>query len=95
MNATIYTTPKSAILKKLKEIGLAQQEDRKGPAAEADRIASKEEKFEGTDTEYFKTIYSSDNLKDLEQKGSHPDGGKAPTKEQPAVEEIKDGQTGK
>lgn len=58
MNATIYTTPKAAILKKLKEIGMAQQEDRKGPENEMNRVANREEKFDGTDTEYFKTIYS-------------------------------------
>ena len=58
MNATIYTTPKADILKKLKEIGMAQQEDRKGPDAEMNRIVKRKDKFDGTDTEYFKTIYS-------------------------------------
>lgn len=89
MNATIYVTPKQAILKKLKEIGLDQQEDRNGPAKEADKVAKAEEKFEGTDTEYFATIYDADELKNMERQGSHPDAKKSPTAEQPAVEEIK------
>jgi len=88
MQGTIYTTPKQAILKKLKEIGMDQQEDRKGPAEEVSKVASREEKFDGTDTEYFKSIYNKEELRDLERKGSHP-GTLAPTKEQPAVEESK------
>lgn len=90
MNVTIYTTPKQAILKKLKEIRMDKLEDRKGPANEAAKVASREEKFEGTDVEYSKTIYDTDELKNLERKGSHPKAATvAPTKEQPAVEEIK------
>jgi len=89
MQGTIYTTPKQAILKKLKEIGMTQQEDRKGPEAEANKVASREEKFEGTDTEYMKSVYDKDELRDLERNGSHPKGNTNPTKEQPAVEESK------
>ncbi len=95
MKAVIYSTPKQAILKKLKEIEMDKQEDRKGPEDEATKVSNRSEKFEGTDTEYFKNLYDSDELKDLERKGSHPDGGKSPTKDQPAVEEIKDGKTNK
>ncbi len=82
MNATIYTTPKAAILKKLKEIGMAQQEDRKGPDAEMDRIVKREEKFDGTDTEYSKTIYNEKGLANHEMHGSV----KVPTSEQKAVD---------
>ena len=90
MQATIYATPKQAILKKLKEIGMDQQEDREGPAKEADKVANQEEKFEGTDTEYFSSIYDRDEMKDLERVGSHPPKGNTnPTAEQPAVEESK------
>ena len=89
MQGTIYSTPKKAILDKLKEINMAKQEDRKGPESEMSRVAKREEKFDGTDTEYFKNIYTSDELKDVERVGSHPDGGKRPVSDQPAVEEIK------
>ncbi len=89
MQGTIYTTPKQAILKKLKEIGMDKQEDRKGPEAEATKVANRIEKFEGTDVEYSKSIYKKDELKSLERKGSHPKGNTNPTKEQPAVEESK------
>lgn len=89
MNATIYVTPKKDILKKLKEIGLDQQEDREGPAKEADKVAKAEDSYEGTDTEYFATIYDRDELKNMERSGSHPKSTIPPTKDQPAVEEIK------
>jgi hypothetical protein len=78
---------KNPVLKKLKEINMAAQEDRKGPEAEMERVAKKEEKFEGTNTEYMSSIYDTDELKALERKGSHPNT--APTKEQAAVEEDK------
>ncbi len=89
MNWHVYKTPKQAILDKLKEIGMAQLEDRKGPEKEMNAVANKTDSYDGTETEYFKTVYDKDELKELERNGSHPDGGKRPTKEQPAVEEIK------
>jgi len=82
MKATIYTTPKAAILAKLKEIGMAQQEDRKGPDAEMSRVAKREEKFDGTDTEYFKTIYNEKGLANREKHGSVI----KPSTEQKAIE---------
>ena len=47
-----YEVPKAAIAAKLKEIGLSQQEDRKGPEAEMTRVAKQEEKFPSTEVEY-------------------------------------------
>lgn len=85
MTVSIYKTDKSKILKKLKEIGMDVQEDRISPEKEACEVASKEEKFDGTDTEYFKSIYDEKGLAHREQHGSMPQ----PTKDQPAVENVK------
>ena len=65
MNYTIYTTPKQAILKKLKEIGMEQQEDRKSVDSEMDKVLKDSGNYGSKDTEYFKTIYSNEELKQL------------------------------
>ena len=85
MQFSVYKTDKASILKKLKEIGLDKMEDRKSPDDELNRIVKREEKFEGTDTEYLKTIYNEKGLANREKHGSQP----APTADQPAVEEPK------
>lgn len=76
---------KSAIIKKLEEIGLAQQEDRCGPEDEMIRVVKREEKFEEEDVEYLKSIYTSDKLRNLEIEGSYMKI--KPTKDLKAVEE--------
>ena len=85
MTWSIYKTDKASILKKLKEIGLDQQEDRKGPQDEMNKVTAHEEKFDGTDTEYFKTIYNEKCLSNREKHGSQA----APTKDVKAVVEEK------
>lgn len=75
---------KSPILKKLESIGLAQQEDRKSPEDEMNRIVKRTENFEGDDVEYYKNLYTSDEMKNLEVTGTGY-GTLKPTKDEPAV----------
>jgi len=61
MQAMVYRTPKAEILKKLKEIGMDKQEDRKSPDNEMERVVKREDIVPGTETKYFKTIYGIDD----------------------------------
>jgi len=79
---TIATTDKNYILKKLKEIQMDKKENREGPDNEMSKIASREEKFDGTDTAYYDTIYDKGELKNLDQvKNINPQ----PSSDAPAI----------
>lgn len=64
MNLYTVQTDKRAILKKLKEIGLDQQEDRESPDKEMDRVIAQKETSEGSNVEYYNTLYTKMNPSD-------------------------------
>jgi len=81
---------KPTILKKLKEIGLAQQEDRVSPDIEMTKVIQRVEKHPDRTVEYSKTIYKSKELQDLERFGTFPpNAAQEPTKEKKGLEEAK------
>lgn len=50
---------KPEILRKLREIDMAQQEDRESPEKEMDRVIAQEEVSPDNKVEYYDTIYSN------------------------------------
>ena len=67
MSFTTYSMPKGAIINKLKEIGLDQQEDRVSPEKEMVQVVKRVENYETPSVEYSKTIYNNEELGNMER----------------------------
>lgn len=81
---------KPEILRKLKEIDMAQQEDRISPEKEMERIIAQEEVAPDNEVKYYDTIYSK--MDEADQNKSNPllaamerISSKAPTSNEPGL----------
>jgi len=66
--ANLYLTYEKQVQKEAASRGFGQQENRTGPESEVDKMVKKSDVDDShPDTEYFNTIYDSDELKDIER----------------------------